>query len=205
MLLLYMNNIVLLDGEQEYSAPKINLDELYEYKKQCDKNTLHSYNIVLNRIHTRIKMTSRQKKNEQFCWFLIPEVMIGVPKYDVSSCIAYVIDKLKDNGFQIKYTHPNLIFISWKYWVPDYVRNEIKNKTGKKIDGYGNILSVEENPSLSSSSKTMEVKGILKSKSPTVDKKNEKQYTSIDTYKPSGNIVYSKQMLQKIQDKSQNG
>ena len=96
MLLLYMNNIVLLDGEQEYSAPKINLDELYEYKKQCDKNTLHSYNIVLNRIHTRIKMTSRQKKNEQFCWFLIPEVMIGVPKYDVSSCIAYVIDKLKD-------------------------------------------------------------------------------------------------------------
>ena len=97
-----MNNIVLLDGEQEYSAPKINLDELYEYKKQCDKNTLHSYNIVLNRIHTRIKMTSRQKKNEQFCWFLIPEVMIGVPKYDVSSCIAYVIDKLKDNGFQIK-------------------------------------------------------------------------------------------------------
>lgn len=204
MLLLYMNNIVLLDGEQEYSAPKINLDELYEYKKQCDKNTLHSYNIVLNRIHTRIKMTSRQKKNEQFCWFLIPEVMIGVPKYDVSSCIAYVIDKLKDNGFQIKYTHPNLIFISWKYWVPDYVRTEIKNKTGQKIDGYGNILSVEEKSSSLSSSKTMEVKGILKSKSPIVDKKNEKQFTSIDSYKPSGNIVYSKQMLQKIQDKSQN-
>ena len=50
----------------------------------------------------------------------------------------------------------------------------------------------------------MEVKGILKSKSPIVDKKNERQFTSIDSYKPSGNIVYSKQMLQKIQDKSQN-
>ena len=126
-----MNNIVLLN-EEDINTPKINLDELYEYKKQCDKNTLRSYNIVLQRIHTRIKTTSRQKNNNQFCWFIVPEVMIGVPKYDVSSCIAYIIDQLKNNGFMLKYTHPNLIFISWKYWVPDYVRNEIKKKLGQK-------------------------------------------------------------------------
>ena len=46
-----MNNIVLLN-EEDINTPKINLDELYEYKKQCDKNTLRSYNIVLQRIHT---------------------------------------------------------------------------------------------------------------------------------------------------------
>ena len=199
-----MNNIVLLN-EEHVDTPKINLDELYDYKKQCDKNTLRSYNIVLQRIHTRIKMTSRQKNNEQFCWFVIPEVMIGVPKYDVASCIAYVIDQLKQNGFSIKYTHPNLIFISWKYWVPDYVRNEIKKKTGTKIDGNGNIIedkNVGDNPvGLQSSSSTSHIKGILKPGTQVVKKEEEKKYTSINTYTPTGNSVYSNQLLQKLQNK----
>ena len=75
---------------------KLNLDDLFQYKKKCDLNVLNSYNKVLERAHTRIKTTSRQKNNEQCCWFVVPEVMIGVPKYDVASCIAFVIDKLKE-------------------------------------------------------------------------------------------------------------
>lgn len=195
-----MNNIVLLNEDNE-GTPKINLDELYEYKHQCDKNTLRSYNIVLQRIHTRIKLTSRQKNNEQFCWFVIPEVMIGVPKYDVASCIAYVLDQLKQNGFSIKYTHPNLLYISWKYWVPDYVRNEIKKKTGTKIDGNGNIIR-DNNDTNNTSSSTSHIKGILKPNTQVVKKEeDEKKYTSINSYTPTGNSVYSNQIIQKIQDK----
>ena len=199
-----MNNIVLISDNDSINTPKINLDELYDYKKQCDQNTLRSYNIVLQRIHKRIKTTSRQKNNEQFCWFVVPEVMIGVPKYDVGACIAYIIDQLKENGFAIKYTHPNLIFISWKNWVPDYVRNEIKKKTGNKIDGNGNIVdngSLENNSLTIDNNDSFQVKGILKPNSLNVKKKEEKQYTSIDSYQPSGNTVYSNQFIQKIQDK----
>ena len=131
--------------------------------------------------------------------------MIGVPKYDVASCIAYVIDQLKQNGFSIKYTHPNLIFISWKYWVPDYVRNEIKKKTGTKIDGNGNIIedkNVGDNPvGLQSSSSTSHIKGILKPGTQVVKKEEDKKYTSINTYTPTGNSVYSNQLLQKLQNK----
>jgi len=198
-----MNNIVLLN-EEESNTPKLNLDELYDYKKQCDKNTLRSYNIVLQRIHTRIKTTSRQKNNNQFCWFVIPEVMIGVPKYDVSACIAYVIDQLKQNGLMIKYTHPNLIFISWNNWVPDYVRNEIKKKTGTKIDGNGNIIQEKNNeePEITNEhSSSYQIKSILKPNTQVVKKTETKDYTSINSYKPSGNTVYSNQVLQKIQDK----
>ena len=36
-------------------------------------------NKILNRIHVRIRTTSRQKMNEQFCWYLVPEMIIGVP------------------------------------------------------------------------------------------------------------------------------
>ena len=109
-----MDNIIL-NNEDNKGNLKLNLDDLFQYKKKCDLNVLNSYNKVLERAHTRIKTTSRQKNNEQCCWFVVPEVMIGVPKYDVASCIAFVIDKLKENGFILSYTHPNLVFISWKH------------------------------------------------------------------------------------------
>ena len=99
--------------------------------------------------------------------------MIGVPKYDVSACIAYIIDQLKQNGFMIKYTHPNLIFISWKNWVPDYVRNEIKKQTGTKIDGNGNIIQDKTNSdtlNLNDRSSTHEIKGILKPNTQVIKK-----------------------------------
>ncbi len=70
--------------------------------------------------------------------------MIGVPKYNQGECIGYLLDKLQDNGFQVRYIHPNCLFISWKHWVPGYVRSEIKKKTGINIDGNGNIIEKKE-------------------------------------------------------------
>lgn len=99
-------------------------------KQQMDLNKLELFNKILNRIHVKIKTISRQKIDEQFCWYVVPEIIIGVPKYDQGTLIAYLIDKLKTNGFIVRYYHPNTIFICWKHWVPSYVRNEIKSKLG---------------------------------------------------------------------------
>uniref|UniRef100_A0A6C0BYS1 Uncharacterized protein n=1 Tax=viral metagenome TaxID=1070528 RepID=A0A6C0BYS1_9ZZZZ len=131
-------------GDSENINSKLNLDELYEKKQQHDLHTISIYNKILNRIHLKIKVVSRTNITNQFCWFVIPEMMIGVPKYDHGACTAYIIDKLRENGFVIRYTHPNLLFISWKHWIPSYVRNEIKKKTGVVIDGYGNKINKED-------------------------------------------------------------
>ena len=96
---------------------KINLDDLYEKKKVHDKQTTNNYNKILNRVHTKIKTTARVQLKEQHCWFLVPEMMLGVPKYNQATCISYIIDKLQTNGFIVRYTHPNMLFISWSHWV----------------------------------------------------------------------------------------
>ena len=131
-----MTNIFNLENIEEFSE-KLNIDELYEKKRQYDLGKLALFNKILNRIHVRIKNTSRQKIDEQFCWFVVPEIIIGVPKYDQAACIAYLIDKLKNNGFNVRYIHPNTLFISWLHWVPSYVREELKKKTGLAINEYG--------------------------------------------------------------------
>ena len=124
-------------GDHTEERLRVNMDDLYERKKKQDLNTLSTYKKILGRIHNRINKISKQHTDHQFCWFLVPEMMIGVPNYDHGACVAYCIDELRENGFMIRYTHPNLLLISWQHWIPSYVRNEIKKKTGQAIDGYG--------------------------------------------------------------------
>ena len=126
--------------EDSDKIKKINLEELYDKKKTYDLSKLSIYNKILNRIHEKIKITSRQKIDAQFCWFVIPEIMLGVASYDRSSCISYILEELTNNDFVVRYTHPNLIFISWKHYVPSYIRNEFKKKTGIVIDEHGNRI-----------------------------------------------------------------
>tara|TARA_B100001063_G_scaffold243538_1_gene274423 strand:+ start:8250 stop:8894 length:645 start_codon:yes stop_codon:yes gene_type:complete len=127
------------DDDDEYSD-KIDIDELYEKKKNYDLNKISTYKKILARIHVRIKTTSRQCIDNQYCWYVVPEIIIGVPKYDHGACIAFLLEKLQDNGFISKYIHPNVLFISWNHWVPTYVRDEIRKKTGMNVDGNGNII-----------------------------------------------------------------
>ena len=177
---------------------KVNLDDLYERKKQHDLNTLSTYNRILNRIHTRIKTVSRQQIENQFCWYVVPEMIIGVPRFDQGSCTAYIIDKLKDNGFLVRYTHPNLILISWKHWIPSYVRTEIKKKTGVVVDGNGNKIDKgSKNERIESS----DPNSILFQNNTPVQAK-DKDYKSIDTYAPTGNLIYNNDLLKRIEDKS---
>ena len=206
------------------------MDELYEKKKQYDLSKLALFNKILNRIHVRIKTTSRQKIDEHFCWFIVPEIIIGVPKYDQGGCIAYLVDKLKDNGFHVRYVHPNALFISWHHFIPSYVRTELKNKTGIVIDEYGNKVEQEDElqqDSLTNTLTNMNTKNNagLNAKSFSVhanqDNKNIslaksvppfkppkkaqfiplKDYTPIQSYKPSGNMVYNPSLLNTLQNK----
>ena len=197
-----MANIFTLENIEDFSE-KVNIDELYEKKRKQDLNKLDLFNKILNRIHVKIKTVSRQNVDEQACWFLVPETIIGVPRYDQAGCIAYLISKLQTNGFNVRYIHPNLLFISWNHWVPSYVRTEIKKKTGITLNEYGKKVEEEEDPDVKTiepsnpndymlRDQNMEQKG---------GKGPKKEYTPIKSYKPSGNLIYDDELLNKIEDK----
>ena len=194
-----MANIFNLENISDFSE-KINIDELYEKKRVSDVNKLELFKKILNRIHVRIKTTARNSKNERFCWFVVPEVIIGVPKYDQGACIAYVMDTLQKNGFQVRYFHPNTVFISWDHWVPTYVRTEIKKKTGININEYGEKIEDEKDNDDENVYQEMTAKGISNNNN-LEQIKNSKKYTPINSYKPSGKLVYSEDLLNKIEDK----
>ena len=201
-----MANIFTLENVEDFSE-KLNIDDLYEKKRQQDLTKLALFNKILNRIHVKIKTISRQKVNEQFCWFLVPETIIGVPRYDQASCIAYLIDKLKENGFNLRYIHPNMLFISWNHFIPSYVRTEFKKKTGIVVNEFGQKID-EQNPDNETKSITNEPTNpndyMLNMKNQDNMDKNKtqkKEYTPIKSYKPSGNLIYDDDVLNKIEDR----
>lgn len=200
-----MSNIFTLENVENFSE-KLNIDELYEKKRQKDLRNLALFNKMLNRIHVHIKTTARQQISQQFCWFLVPEIIIGVSKYDQGACIAYLMDRLKTNGFNVRYIHPNMLFISWDHFVPSYVRSELKKKTGIVIDENGRQIAVEEGNENEANhvDESDPNNFMISANNLTNDPKNNKQkkeYTPIKSYRPSGNLVYDDALLDRLENK----
>jgi hypothetical protein len=118
------------------------------------------------------------------------------------------MDKLKENGFLVRYIHPNTLFISWQNWVPSYVRNELKKKTGIVVDEYGRKISegdTNNSNSIILSSSDLEQGNlddiVFKTKEPNAKQSNQKKFTPIRSYKPSGNLIYNEDLLNTLEDK----
>jgi len=199
-----MANIFTLENIEDFSE-KVNIDDLYEKKRKQDLNKLDLFNKILNRIHVKIKNVSRQKVDEQVCWFLVPETIIGVPRYDQGACIAYLINKLQTNGFNVRYIHPNLLFIAWNHWVPSYVRTEIKKKTGINLNEYGQKIETDDDVKVISNEPSNPNDYMLNNnrnlETEQKGKSTKKEYTPIKSYKPSGNLIYDDELLNKIEDR----
>lgn len=222
-----MDDLFKFSGDNVENVEKINLDDLYQKKQEQDKTKLYTYNKILTRIHEKIKLTSRQKCNQQFCWFVVPEIILGVANYDHAGCIAYLVDKLQENKFLVRYTHPNLLLISWLHYVPNYVRSEFKKKTGTAIDEYGRPILYDEEGKVikyddgvgggNAMARTPEDANTL-----LYNQRNDangggggggngggggggsgdkKEYKPTDTYRPTGNLVYNQEYFQKLENR----
>ena len=176
---------------------KLNLDELYERTRETSQTKIKTYQKILARIHTRIKAISRQRNNNKFCMFVIPEFILGIPRYDIAECTNFVIEKLTDNGFQLKYTYPNLLFISWQHYIPKYQRSEIKKKTGVAVDGFGNVVS-KKNKNNRDDSNPNSLLLMDKNVKMKDGKKKPSNFKSTSSYKPTGNLIYNTNLLEKI-------
>lgn len=186
----------------EETNKKINIDDLYEKRQQRELRQLGIFNKLLNRVHKRIQTTGRIKTNDKYIWFHVPEYIFGEPLYDKGDCIGYLYTKLEENGFLVKYVHPNTLFVSWVNWIPSYVRSEYKKKTGVTIDEKGNVLSKKGDDDAMDTGDDLNA-GLFNDRSSNngAPQKEQKQYTPIGQYKPTGNLIYNQEMFEKIEKK----
>jgi hypothetical protein len=135
----------------------LNIGELYETINNKTKVRMEKFDMILQRIHSRIKYNARLEKT--YCFFQIPEFIIGVPLYNVSDLRNYLINSLNRNGFTILYVEPNWLFINWDLSTMKSPKKEKKKqpkKDYKLIDEYkptGNFINEENLMSIRDKSK----------------------------------------------------
>ena len=190
-----MTHIIFHDEEE--AMDKINIDELFEKNHNKDLKQLALFKKILNRIHRRIQITSNQKTDKHI-WFTVPEFVFGEPLYDKGDCIGFLVVKLEENGFNVRYIHPCTLFVSWSHWVPSYVRHQFKKQTGKVIDEKGNIVYDQDEDEKEENDDNK-----IFNNGPNNNnlKKKDKEYNEINNYKPSGNLVYNQDLFDKIDKK----
>ena len=176
----------------EEAQQKISIDDLYEKKHQRDLKQLTIFNKILNRIHKRIQITGRNKRVDRHIWFTVPEYIFGEPNYDQGECLGFLVSQLEENGFFIKYMHPNTLFVSWENWIPSYTRNEIKKKLGVVLDEKGNVLEKIGEQEIESHDPQVR---LIQANA----KKDQRQFTPIGQYKPTGNMVYNPELFEKLE------
>jgi hypothetical protein len=109
----------------------LNIDQLYETIQGKNKRRLKMFDEILRKVHSRIVYHSKLEKT--YCFFQIPEFIIGYPIYNVQDLKQYIVNSLQKNGFQLLYVEPNWLFISWE---PTNIKKPRKQKNKKELGDF---------------------------------------------------------------------
>jgi hypothetical protein len=102
-------------------TPLLNPTDLYDKRKTKDAGRLRAYNKILEQIYNRIRTISKLPNAQCFLLYTVPPFILGLPKLDLEDCVVYLIYQLRHAGYEIRYSPPNMIYISWLHHEKSYL------------------------------------------------------------------------------------
>jgi hypothetical protein len=93
------------------------IQDIHKKQKEKENNRLTIYKNITSKCFKKIKESSLNE--ETFCFFQIPEYIPGLPIYNMTECIIFILNMLKDKGFNARYCDNFIIFISWSLPKPN--------------------------------------------------------------------------------------
>lgn len=109
-------------GGGKPDVPMLRPGDLFDKRKQRDAARLKAYNTILEQIYTRIKTASKQG-SDPWIVYSLPPFLIGMPRIDLEDACIFIIFMLRQQQYEVRYTYPNLIYISWKHHEKNYLLN----------------------------------------------------------------------------------
>lgn len=89
----------------------LNANELFEKNKKLNEKVFNTFKEILKKCNTLIKFENQKKQSDII--FDVPKILLGYPSYDYDECLCYLILKLRNNNFFVKYMYPTQLYISW--------------------------------------------------------------------------------------------
>lgn len=123
----------------------IDINELSKERKKLEKRKQGVYKNILSRIYNKIKLIN---KINHFCYYTIPNFVLGMPLFDVNKCSDFIYDNLVKKGFKVTRMKYNHFMIYWGH--VDSNNNhqnnvEINDDYSRKETEYRNITDLTNN------------------------------------------------------------
>ena len=102
-------------------TPQLDPSELYDKRKTKDAGRLRAYNKILEQIYHRIRSLSKLPNSQCYVLYTVPPFIFGLPKLDLEDCVVYLIYQLRHAGYEVRFTPPNMVYISWLHHEKSYL------------------------------------------------------------------------------------
>jgi hypothetical protein len=94
-----------------------NVQDIHKKQKEKENSRINIYKSITSRCFKKIKETSLNE--ETFCFFNIPEYIPGLPLYNMTECVMFILNILREKGFNARYCDKYVIYISWNLPKPN--------------------------------------------------------------------------------------
>ena len=176
----------------------ININKLRSEVELREQRKIKIFEKILELCYQRI-LNSNEKNNEYTCTYIVPNVVFGLPLYNVNDCVTFIINKLIEKKFDVVFALPTTIHISWK---PNNENNNYinNNYTNNNYTNNNKYKSLEYQKQYYNKPKTNLQ---LRTHAPEINKQN-KQYKSINDYTQPKTIIYDENEISLFQSKLDN-
>lgn len=96
-------------SENEYFTYSIY--DINKIQKEKQEKRLNIYKTITSNCFKKIKLAV--ENDELYILYRIPEYIPGIPIFNMTECVMFILNELKDKGYSSRYVHPYMIFISW--------------------------------------------------------------------------------------------
>lgn len=201
----------------------ININKLRSEVEDRENNKIKIYEKILDMCYKKILNINKQN-NDYNCTFIVPNVVFGLPLYNIEDCIIFIMNKLVEKGFEIYFALPTSIHIYWrpkdyinknqKVYVNNLISNNItpnqleyynslqqQNQSNQLMIKYNDIYNNKSNDS-NYDSNDVNTNKIQKNTNNNIN--TSKTYRPIETYKTTSNSIYDLDNLDIFQNKVDN-
>jgi hypothetical protein len=93
----------------------IDVGQLVQSHSRRKEQRQQVYEMVYRKCCHRIRYANDVQYVKE-CYFRVPEIQLwnGIPRYEIKAVIAYVMIKLKQKGFDVKFQPPDGVMVNWE-------------------------------------------------------------------------------------------
>lgn len=102
-------------------VPQLHASSLFDVRIKKDQARQTAYNNILEQALQKILHCATAPNQPTFVYFNIPPFVLGLPSLDMKDCVIYIVFQLRLQGYEVRYTYPNLLWISWAHHERQYL------------------------------------------------------------------------------------